>query len=244
MKVRFIGRDVLARVAHQQAAYSKLTIDFDLLELGLHIHPGILRENLQAKLDQVSNPPYEAVLLGYGLCGQATLGLKAMNTPVIVPRAHDCVTLFLGSRKRYMEQFFKEPGTYWFIQDYMERLHGISTLLGVGADANEDRERIYHDYVQKYGQDNADYLMKYLQGWQKNHRRAIFLDTCPMKKNRYRELANEKANQFHWSFEQMQVDPTLIAKFLQGEWDEDFLVLEPGETIQMADPDRIVTNMP
>jgi hypothetical protein len=37
----------------------------------------------------------------YGLCNLALTSLRARAVPVVVPRAHDCITLYLGSRQRY-----------------------------------------------------------------------------------------------------------------------------------------------
>ena len=57
---------------------------------------------------------YDAVVMVYGLCGRATAGITARDVPVVIPRAHDCITLFLGSRARYSEQHENQPGTYWY----------------------------------------------------------------------------------------------------------------------------------
>ena len=62
--------------------------------------------------------------MGYGLCGQATAGLIARSIPIVIPHAHDCITLFLGSRDSYQYQFVNYPGTYWYAHDYIERSDG------------------------------------------------------------------------------------------------------------------------
>ena len=35
--------------------------------------------------------------------------LIARHTPIVMPRAHDCITLYLGSRERYQAQFERHP---------------------------------------------------------------------------------------------------------------------------------------
>jgi hypothetical protein len=243
LRLKFIGCDVLARLAYQQAAGSKHLIDFDLLELGLHIYPAKLRDALQAKIDTVLNPPYEAILLGYGLCGQSTAGLTAKNVPIIIPRAHDCITLFLGSRQKYKEQFEKAPGTYWFVQDYLERSSGMNSFLGVGANSSEELDRIYNEYVIKYGIENANYLMETLHRWQGNYSRAVFISTQAKPPESLLISAKEKANENRWQFETIAVDPNLITRLMEGLWDHDFLIVNPGETIQMIVSDDIIKNV-
>jgi len=56
---------------------------------------------------------HDAIVLAHGLCGEATAGLRAGSIPLVVPRSHDCITIFLGSRDRYTTEFTGNPGTYW-----------------------------------------------------------------------------------------------------------------------------------
>jgi len=75
------------------------------LDMGLHDRPDVLRARLQAEIDQVSvRDDLDAVVLVYGLCGCGTAGLAARRYPLVIPRAHDCVTLFLGSKEAYVER--------------------------------------------------------------------------------------------------------------------------------------------
>ncbi len=45
-------------------------------------------------------------------CGGATSGVVARDVPVVLARAHDCITIFLGGRARYEREFETTPGTY------------------------------------------------------------------------------------------------------------------------------------
>jgi len=38
----------------------------------------------------------------------------------VVPRAHDCITLLLGSKERYAKLFGERPGTYWYSAGWLE----------------------------------------------------------------------------------------------------------------------------
>ena len=70
------------------------------------------------------------------MCGTATVGLTARHAPLVLPRAHDCITLYLGSRQRYNEEFMRHPGTYWYSVDYMERQEPGASR---GAGSSRDR---------------------------------------------------------------------------------------------------------
>ncbi|MBU2496173.1 MAG: DUF1638 domain-containing protein, partial [Candidatus Omnitrophica bacterium] len=134
------------------AAQSPHVVDVEMLPLGLHADADDLRARLQARIDATSEGEYDALLLAYGLCGKSTAGLIARDIPLVIPRAHDCITLFLGSRDRYQDQFVSCPGTYWYVLDYMERRESIGTALSVGSDTGTDISAVFEEYVQKYGQ--------------------------------------------------------------------------------------------
>src|SRR5512145_92654 len=104
MKMKALTCDALARPVYWAAAHSPHTVDVELLRFGLHTRPNELHNRLQAHIDAAPHG-YDAVILAYGLCGKATAGLKARHTPLVITRAHDCITLFLGSRTRYTDEF-------------------------------------------------------------------------------------------------------------------------------------------
>jgi hypothetical protein len=136
LRLRCVGCEVLARPLYLCAARSPHVVDVSSLRPGLHDTPAELRGRLQAEID-ATGPEYDAVVLAYGLCGGATAGLAAGEIPMVVPQAHDCSTIFLGSRDRYQAEFTADPGTYWYATDYVERGEagpgGARTgLLGIG----------------------------------------------------------------------------------------------------------------
>jgi len=147
--------EALARQAYAIAANSPHTITVKLFEQGLHNTPKLLREALQEAVDAIPPDECDAILLLYGICGTSTLGLTARHTPLVIPRAHDCITLYLGSRERYRAEFDAHPGTYWYSLDYMERNRDRNNA-GLGAANLGAMDEVYAEYVEKYGQDNAD----------------------------------------------------------------------------------------
>jgi hypothetical protein len=241
MRYKCIACEVLARPVYLSAAHSPHIIDVTLVRYGLHSTPKKLRETLQGHIDAVeSEAGYDAILLAYGLCGKATDGLQARELPVVLPRAHDCITLFLGGRERYDAQFAACPGTYWYVQDFIERGDADDIPLSIGAKTAADADALYEEYVQKYGRDNADYLMEAMGAWQAHYERAAYIDMPVGDGQNVANQAQADANRRGWRFEQLAGDLVLIKRLLDGDWDEDFLQLPPGETIRMVGGEDIV----
>jgi hypothetical protein len=223
------------------SAFSPHIVDVDIIRLGLHNTPEILRATLQGRIDALAGAGYDAVVLAYGLCGKSTNGLAARDIPVVIPRAHDCITLFLGSRQRYQEQFENRPGTYWYALDYLQRREDAGTVLSLGAsDFTADIQKTYQDYVEKYGADNADYLMGMMGAWQEHYQRAVYVDMGVGDGSQVEELAKHDASTRGWVFERMQGDLTLIKKLLFAEWDSDFQILQPGQKLEMTYDENII----
>ncbi len=239
MHLMCLACEVLARPLYLAAARSPHIVDIQLFRRGLHNAPADLRARLQAQIDAVSAPQsaglaYDAVVLGYGLCGQATAGLVARDLPLVIPRAHDCITLFLGSRARYQEQFENYPGTYWYALDYIERDDGSGGTLALGSGSEVDLEAVHEEYVRKYGQENADYLMEVMGAWQQHYKRAALIEMGIGDISAVEARAAGEATRRGWAFDRVSGDMILLRRLLEGDWETDFLVVQPGQTIQMT----------
>ncbi|HWQ46789.1 MAG TPA: DUF1638 domain-containing protein, partial [Longilinea sp.] len=230
----------LARPVYHHSAASPHIMDVELVEIGLHNTPDVLRAALQEKINAVDPQKYQAVVLGYALCGRATHGLKAAQIPLVIPRAHDCITLFLGSRSRYDHEFSQTPGTYWYEQDYVERGNLSDAGLALGTPLDGTKESVYQEYVQKYGKDNAEYLMEVMGAWQQHYERAAWIETGMTKNEDARQNAGLQAEKRKWRLEHLAGDLDLVRKLLFGEWDDDFLIVDPGKSIEMSNDDNII----
>jgi hypothetical protein len=243
MRLKCIGCDALARLIYLCAAHSPHLVDVTMLRLGLHRQPADLQVRLQQEIDQSAGQGYDAVVMVYGLCGRATSGITARDIPVVVPRAHDCITLFLGSRKAYTEQHEKAPGTYWYSLDYIERgsLDGTLTALGAdGIDTTWNIEDEYDRYVAKYGKDNADYLMEVMGAWRSHYNRAAFIDLGIGDNTVVEGKARDEASRRGWNFERVAGDLVMVRQLLDGIWNEDYLVLQPGQRLAMSYDEQVI----
>ena len=240
MRLYCLACEVLARPLYLSAARSPHIVDIALFRRGLHNDPADLRAKLQTRVDEISADGYDAIVMGYGLCGQAVAGLTARQIPVIIPRAHDCITLFLGSRQRYNEQFENNPGTYWYTQDYIERNDGSGASLALGSGTEEQLQDVYQEYVAKYGRDNADYLMEVMGAWQAHYKRAALIDMGVGDIAAVENRARADAARRGWTFDRVAGDLVLIRRLLNGDWADDYLVLQPGQQVAMTYDDSVI----
>jgi len=245
VRVRAITCEVFARAVYLNAAFSPNVVDVELVDKGLHDFSATLREALQQRIDATSAREYQAIVLVYGLCNRSIDGLQARDVPIVVPRAHDCITLYLGSRARYNREFMETPGTFYYSDEYLERggtkgknSDGRIVALGATTPINES----YDQLVQKYGEDNAAYLLEVLGAWQKHYQRAAYIDLKLGKSGDYVAQAQRDAAERGWQFEMLRGDLDLIHRLLSGQWDgEDFLTVQPGQRIVATFDERIIT---
>ncbi len=239
-----IACEALARPVYFYAAQSPHRINLTLQKIGLHDRPNSLREHLQKLIDQTTTTDYDAILLTYGLCGRAIDGLVSRDLPLVIPRAHDCITLYLGSREAYTEQQNNQPGTYWYSQDYLERSGRYGENMALGSALPADLNNTYEAYVLKYGEDNAKYLMETLNGWQQHYKRAVLFESEFGVDEEIRQRAKAEANKNGWQLESIPSNFRLIKKQIFGQWDDDFLVVPPNHRVQMAAGEKIIVALP
>ena len=230
-RYKIIACHVLWRELCHFASLSDNIYDFQFLEQGLHDTPDVLRKELQTAIDAVDGG-FDALLIGYGLCSNGIEGIVARETRLVVAKGHDCITYLLGSKERYRKYFDTHPGTYWYSPGW------IDTQAQPGK---ERYERLYRSYVEKYGEDNAQYLMEMEQGWFKEYTNAAYTDLGFGESKHLREYTRECAEWLGWNYDELKGDPGLVKRFLSGEWDsEDFLVVEPGQRIAASHDEQVI----
>jgi hypothetical protein len=191
-------------------------MQYEKLDFGLHTNPEKLRQALQKAIDS-SNPDVETIILGYGLCSQAVVGLSSPDRTLIVPRVDDCVAIFLGSADEYILQHKKTPGTLYLTKGWIE----AGTPLG---------ER--QDMVKRYGEARAHSLNKKMI---RNYTRLIFINTGNYELEHYREESKKAARELELQFEELQGSNSIIRRILFGPWDGDFVIVPPGRKIAFGD---------
>lgn len=231
MKIKLITCEALAREFYAAAASSPHILDVQLMAFGLHNTPDELRNAIQAAIDDCDGKDYDAIILGYGLCSRGSADVKARSIPIVIPRMHDCITAFLGSRARYNAEFGANPGTYYYSPGWIERKEGDMEQGFIDVHDQAYAEH-YRDYVEKYGEDNAKFLIEQEKQWTVNYTRAAFIDMGIGDTERYRQFTQDLAREREWEYRELQGDLSFITRLAHGEWDtEDFLTVQPGQAI-------------
>ncbi len=235
MRFLCIACETFARPIYFAAAKSAHVIDIQLLERGLHNRPDQLRSSIQSQINSAEGRGYQAILLGYGLCGNGTVGLQSRSIQLVLPRVHDCISLLLGGRQPYLEQFSRSPGTYWYSQDFLERKDDSAAFYSMGPVSPEALAIKRNEYIEKYGEDNADYLMEVMSAWQSYYHRGVFINTGITEQNQFEEEVKRDAKQRGWAFETVIADLILINQLLNGAWvqsdNSDFIIIPPFKSI-------------
>lgn len=230
-RYKIISCHVLWREVSHFASLSANIFDFQFLKQGLHNTPDLLRSELQAAID-ATEPRYDALLIGYGLCSNGIANVVARQIPLVVVRGHDCITHLLGSRQRYKEYFASHPGTYWYSPGWND----------TGSQPGQGRyERLLAGYEKQFGKKNAAYLMEMEQGWFKSYSNAVYVDLGFGPSEAGKAYTKECADWLKWNYEALEGDPSLVQRWLAGEWQsDDFLFVQPGQRIVPSYDDLVI----
>ena len=204
-----------ATVIEEMLPHLPKGMDHQIFDFGLHVNPDKLRSTLQEAIDAVSGQ-YDTIILGYGMCSQVVIGIKANGCRLVCPRVDDCIAIFLGSRGAYKAQCRAEPGTYYLTKGWIE----------VGDTPFSE----YEHAVERYGKERAERLFKMMMG---NYKRLALINTGQYELEKYREYAQRTAERFGLRYEEIEGSDALVKKSLLGPWDDEFVVLEPGETFTL-----------
>lgn len=200
-------KDIL-RIQHR----FNLTSQYDTLFLpfGYHRNPKKLSKKLQEIIDKC--PDYEYTILSYGCCGGGAMGFEVKETPVVIPRVHDCFDIFLGRQKR-TALFREEPGTYFLSDGWVtsdgtpfEKLNNNKSNLTVSLEDNNLITLAYSGY-----------------------KRLVFIRTGAES-----DITNSRvrlsASMMGWDMVEINSDMSVLHRLLNFQWDSnDFLTLKTGD---------------
>ncbi|MHB8076523.1 DUF1638 domain-containing protein [Desulfosporosinus fructosivorans] len=130
----------------------------ELLPYALHREPRKLNSELQARID--ADQEHDTLLFAYGLCSNGVVNLHSKTHTLVIPRVHDCITLLLGSRQIYQQEFEKNPGTIYLSKGWIDQ-------------GGEPRAE-FQKYCEKFGEENARYI---IETEYHHYKRLVFIDT-------------------------------------------------------------------
>ncbi len=212
-RLKVIACEVAFRELSFYGSQSNCIIDFTFMPRKLHIiGTKSMKETLQSEIDKVDIDRYDAILLGYGLCGCGVVGLKS-KLPMVIPKAHDCISFFLGSKEKYLEIKQDYPKAFYFTPGWLER-----EIIPNRGYTSEDFA-LYKDVIDD----------------------AIFINTSVGNTDNYRKEIKEMCQSLEASFKEIQGDSLLLQNFLNGNWDEDsFKIIPPNHEVIATNDKNII----
>ena len=233
MHFKVIACEVLTREVCWCVARSPHTVDLEFTTKGEHNVPARLQQRLQERIfaPAPEEVVYDAVLLVYGLCGNAVRGLKApAGCPLVIPRAHDCTTLFLGSQEAYQKHFGANPSQMWASVGYSER--GKSVLSDMDMRFFFPDGISVAEVIERYGEENAQYLLDTLTKCP-DYADIPFLHMPETHVPEIAEKIRRHVEGTGKALRTIQGDIRLIQGLLSGNWpEEEYLVVPPGSRIE------------
>ncbi len=223
----------------------KNIVDVTLIRQKLHDRPEKLRTILQEEIDAVdqnihrySNDTgkndFDAILLGYGLCSNVVIGLHSKKYPIVIPKVHDCVGLFMGSKERYIEYYKSHKGTFYYTPGFVE--------LGCFNDEDEWKRR-YQMYLIRYkgNERKAKKAVDIEKSFCSGYTGLTYIKWDALDFPEYESKVKHWAEKKGWKYEILQGKDTLLKKMVNGEWAEDkFLVLPPNYQAEPSYDERII----
>ena len=246
---KFIGCEIFYREACYLAAIGPNQVDLEFLAKGLHdLETADMVEKIQAIIDatEESQKTFDAIMLGYARCNDGLVGVQARSLPLVIPKAHDCITMFFGSRKGYLDFFNANPGTYYETTGWIERNNTSEGQIErpaygrEGVMAKLGLTESYEELVIKHGKENADYIIETLGGWEKAYRRICYLEMGICDETPFIEFSRNRANEKGWDFELHKGNLTILQRLFLGQWDEDFLIVQPGQKIIARNDEEVL----
>jgi len=184
----------------------------ELLPYALHEEPRKLNLELQTRID--SDEDHDTLLFGYGLCSNGVLNLHSETHTLVIPRVHDCISLLLGSRQIYQQEFDKCPGTYYLSKGWIDQ----------GAEPKAE----FLKYCDKYGEKNARYI---IDTEYQHYKKLVFIDTGVGDYENLIDHSKQVAEFMGAVYEEKKGSCKFLERLVSGVWDKDFVVIPPGRMV-------------
>jgi|GEM_PF-21956 len=234
--VHLIGCGVLAPDIRSIAEELGLNLKMNFMPGGLHDKPQELRVRLQAAIDGAArDEDCYKIVVGYGICGRGTVGIIAPHLPLVFPKVHDCIALFMGSDQAYREEFARYPGTFYLSAGWCKEKERPGKSRE--RDGKDEEQTIWIgsepmgslELKEKYGEEGGSRIIDFFSSWQKNYQRAAFIDTGLGNCEKYAQQAKKMAERYKWKYEKIEGDSSLLRTLLTQDYSDDtILIVPPG----------------
>lgn len=211
-KVKLIVCDVVYDEIKDQIPEDWEVVKF---EKSLHENSKKLREELQKEINKSQD--FDIIVLGYGLCGKGVEGLVSDNAVMVIPKCEDCISMFLGSDEERKKQLEINPGTYFLTRGYI-------------GDSDDLLISTFSEVKDRYDEETWEWIKREML---KNYNRLAYIETGNYDSSQAKEIAKRQASKHNLIFEEIKGSNKLLSKITRGNWDGEFLIIEPGTKVAM-----------
>jgi hypothetical protein len=243
MRIKLLSCEVFAREIASLLKEAPQDISLQFFSKGLHeIGCALMRQHLQDAIDWTSSEHYDAIALAYGMCGLGTVGLKARTVPVVLPRAHDCISILLGSHQRHEEYLAEHPGAYFRSSGWLERRVNPAHWRSLSISEKNSLCTPPVEFAKRFGIEQGDYLAGILCDQTRHYDELAFIEMGIEPDDRFERESRAEAEENGWEFQKLRGEMRLLRDLLWGNWrEEDFLVIQPGREMIATYGERLVT---
>lgn len=180
------------------------------MEKGLHEKPAKLRQALQKQIDMQQNKSY--ILLGYCLCGNATIGLHSEKATLIIPKFDDCIRMLLSNTENSAPDVNNR--CLYFTKGWID------------SDKFIMKEK--QQYTEKYGAQKSEYIMNLML---ENYIGLRLIDTGMYKISDCLDEAKAAAEELHLDFDIVKGTIRVLNKLFRNKHDMEFCIIPRGATV-------------
>ncbi|WP_213973725.1 DUF1638 domain-containing protein [Tepidanaerobacter acetatoxydans] len=177
-----------------------------------HNDPDGLREKLQQEIDSIKDK--KTILLGFGCCGNALVGIKATTADLIIPKTDDCISMMLSKEGEKFERIKK---TYFLTKGWIESPKSLVVE--------------YNRALEKYGEKKVQRIFNVML---KNYEYLMLIDTGCYEIDQCIDQTIEISEFTHLELIVNKGDIWLLKKLVTGPHDDDFCLIPKGEKVKIG----------
>ena len=185
------------------------------IESGLHNYPEKLKTALQDSIDSIIDSDY--IILIFGLCGNALLGIESKTATLVVPRVDDCISLFLGGNKQ-RRQLENTARAYYLTSGWLRY-----------------ENNIWHEYersIERYGFEKTEKIFQILL---KHYTHLVVIDTGAYDTEAFMAETKLIAETLGLEHKVVPAELGMLASAFNKSWEEGFALIPPGKKITLQD---------
>lgn len=202
-------------------AQQKMNTDYPVITIDRihHVEPERMKKVIQEELES-NGLRMDTLLVAMGFCGGVWHQVQAV-VKTVIPRVDDCASMLLATDDIYIPNR-KQTGHLYLYEEHPEDFSALSLLNDYVAASTEfqgmDKDYLFHMWFDSY------YFLDIIDtGYNNCYEEA------------YAEQAQKNADMIQAALDYVPGSNLILEKLVSGNWDEQFLIAEPGHIIQHSD---------